>query len=182
LPHYREFEKEGVLEVETFLRPCSYFNDLENACDPLHVTFVHGDSRIDINRFIDAAHLVAEENEFGLSIKIPRTTHGGGVRVNQYGMPNIQMLKLPPIDKAETQWRDFLSWRVPVNDYEYVSFNLNMVHLHRDEASRYKATRAEALVKATATAAELAPDVLAGKIVLEEVQHRIPISGGQMWG
>ena len=174
LPQFPEFETEGVLEVETFLRPCNYFNDLDNACDPLHVTFVHGDSRIDVNRFIDAANLAAEEHEFGLSITIPRTTHGGGLRVNQYGMPNIQFLKLPPVDKAESEWRDFISWRVPVDDYEYVSFNLNMVHLNAANAQRYKAARAEAFAKASATAAELAPDVLAGKTVIEEVKHRIP--------
>jgi 5,5'-dehydrodivanillate O-demethylase oxygenase subunit len=174
LPRFTEFEVDGVLEVETFLRPCNYFNDLDNACDPLHVTFVHGDSRININRFIDASNLSAEENEFGLSITMPRTTHGGGLRINQYGMPNIQMLKLPSVDRAETEWRDFLSWRVPVIDYEYVSFNLNMVHINGDEASRYKAARAEAFAKAIATAAELAPDVLAGKTVIEEVKHRIP--------
>ena len=174
LPRFPEFETEGVLEVETFLRPCNYFNDLDNACDPLHVTFVHGDSRIDVNRFIDAANLAAEEHEFGLSITIPRTTHGGGLRVNQYGMPNIQFLKLPPVDKAESEWRDFISWRVPVNDHEYVSFNLNMVHLNAVDAQRYKTVRAEAFAKASATAAELAPDVLAGKTVIEEVKHRIP--------
>jgi 5,5'-dehydrodivanillate O-demethylase oxygenase subunit len=174
LPGFKEFETDGVLEVETFLRPCNYFNDLDNACDPLHVTFVHGDSRININRFIDAANLSAEENEFGLSITMPRTTHGGGLRINQYGMPNIQMLKLPAVDKAESEWRDFLSWRVPVNDYEYVSFNLNMVHINGDEAARYKTARAEAFAKATATAAELAPDVLAGRTTIEEVKQRIP--------
>jgi 5,5'-dehydrodivanillate O-demethylase oxygenase subunit len=174
LPRFTEFEIDGVLEVETFLRPCNYFNDLDNACDPLHVTFVHGDSRININRFIDAANLSAEENEFGLSITMPRTTHGGGLRINQYGMPNIQMLKLPSVDKAETEWRDFLSWRVPVNDYEYVSFNLNMIHLNGNEASRYKAARTEVFAKASATAAELAPDVLAGKTTIEEVKQRIP--------
>jgi 5,5'-dehydrodivanillate O-demethylase len=174
LPRFTEFEIDGVLEVETFLRPCNYFNDLDNACDPLHVTFVHGDSRININRFIDASNLTAEENEFGLSITMPRTTHGGGLRINQYGMPNIQMLKLPSVDKAETEWRDFLSWRVPVTDYEYLSFNLNVVHITGNEASRYRAARAEAFAKATATAAELAPDVLAGKTTIEEVKQRIP--------
>jgi 5,5'-dehydrodivanillate O-demethylase oxygenase subunit len=174
LQRFPEFEGDGVLEVETFLRPCNYFNDLDNACDPLHVTFVHGDSRIDINRFIDAANLGAEENEFGLSIKVPRTTHGAGIRVNQYGMPNIQLLKLPPVDKAETEWRDFISWRVPVDDLQYVSFNLNMVHLDAEDAQRYKAARADVFAKASATAAELAPDVLAGKTVIEDVKHRIP--------
>jgi 5,5'-dehydrodivanillate O-demethylase len=174
LPRYAEFESDGVLEVETFLRPCNYFNDLDNACDPLHVTFVHGDSRIDINRFIDAGNLIAEENDFGLSIKIPRTTHGGGLRVNQYGMPNMQLLKLPPVDQGETEWRDFISWRVPVNDFQYVSFNLNMVHISGAAAEKYQAARAEKIARASATAAELAPDVLAGKTVIEEVKHRIP--------
>ena len=116
-----EFEQQGVLEVETFVRPCNYFNDLDNACDPFHVTFVHGQSRIDINRFIDAAKLRAEETDFGLVIEVPRTIEGGSIRLNQYGMPNIQLLKLPPVDPAETEWRDFISWRVPVDDYNYVS-------------------------------------------------------------
>jgi len=51
---------------------------------------------------------------------------------------------------------------------------LNMVHINGDDASRYKAARAEAFAKATATAAELAPDVLAGRTIIEEVKHRIP--------
>jgi 5,5'-dehydrodivanillate O-demethylase len=49
-----------------------------------------------------------------------------------------------------------------------------MVHLNADAAQRYLTARAEALAKASATAAELAPDVLAGKTVIEEVKHRIP--------
>jgi 5,5'-dehydrodivanillate O-demethylase oxygenase subunit len=174
LPRFSEFEAEGVLEVETFVRACNYFNDLDNACDPLHVTFVHGESRIDINRFIDASNLAAEETEFGLTIKVPRTTAGGGLRLNQYGMPNIQLLKLPPVDKAESEWRDFISWRVPVDDHHYVSFNLNSVHLNGSAAERYWVKRAEALAKAGATPAELAQDVLAGKTLIADVKHRIP--------
>jgi 5,5'-dehydrodivanillate O-demethylase len=174
LPRLREFEKQGVLEVETFVRACNYFNDLDNACDPFHVTFVHGESRIDVNRFIDAANLSAEETDFGLVIKVPRTIQGGGLRLNQYGMPNIQLLKLPPVDKAESEWRDFVSWRVPVDDQRYVSFNLNMVHLAPADVERYRANRAEMQAKVTATAAELADEVLAGRARIDDVRHRIP--------
>ena len=173
LPFLPEFEKQGVLEVETFVRACNYFNDLDNACDPFHVTFVHGQSRIDVNRFIDAANLVAEETDFGLVIKVPRTIQGGGLRLNQYGMPNIQLLKLPPVDEAETEWRDFVSWRVPVDDWRYVSFNLNMVHLGATEAERYRAKRAEAQAKVTATAAQVADEVLAGRARIDDVRNRI---------
>jgi 5,5'-dehydrodivanillate O-demethylase len=49
-----------------------------------------------------------------------------------------------------------------------------MVHLNGVAAQRYKAARAEAFAKASATAAELAPDVLAGKTTIEEVKQRIP--------
>ena len=174
LPRYPEFEGEGVLEIETFVRPCNYYNDLDNAADPLHVTFVHGQSRIEINRSIDASKMSAEETDFGLAIKIPRTTHGAGLRINQFGMPNIQLLKLPPIDEMETEWRDFISWRVPVTDHEYVSFNLNMVHIFGDAADAYRACRADLLATGTATAAELAEEVLAGKTTIEDVKHRLP--------
>jgi 5,5'-dehydrodivanillate O-demethylase len=174
LPRYPEFEGEGVLEIETFVRPCNYFNDLDNAADPLHVTFVHGQSRIDINRFIDASKMSAEETDFGLAINIPRTTHGTGLRINQFGMPNIQLLKLPPVDKQESEWRDFISWRVPVTDHEYVSFNLNMVHILGAAAEDYRAARARLLATATATAAELAKEVLAGKTTIGDVRHRLP--------
>jgi len=174
LPLLPEFEKPGVLEVETFVRACNYFNDLDNACDPLHVTFVHGQSRIDVNRFIDGANLSAEETDFGLVIKVPRTIQGGGIRLNQYGMPNIQLLKLPPVDPAETEWRDFVSWRVPVDDWHYVSFNLNMVHLGPGDTERYGKARAEKLAKISVTAAELANEVLAGRARIDDVRHQIP--------
>jgi 5,5'-dehydrodivanillate O-demethylase len=174
IPRYLELEQDGVLEIETFVRACNYFNDLDNACDPFHVTFVHGDSRININRFIDARNLSAEETEFGLTIKVPRTIAGGGLRLNLYGMPNIQLLKLPPLDAAESEWREFISWRVPVDDVRYVSFNLNLVHLTGEAAERYRSTRAQAMARATATAAELAEAVLAGKSRIEDLRHHIP--------
>src|SRR5262245_51969186 len=174
LPRYPELEAEGVLEVETFLRACNYFSDLDNACDPLHVTFVHQGSRIDINRFIDVRNIAAEESDFGVTIKIRRTTEGGGLRLNLFGMPNFQLLRLPPTDKSETMWREFISWRVPTDDKHYVSFNLNLVHLTGKEADEFRKRRAEQLFGATVATMEMAELVLSGQGTIDEFRSKVP--------
>jgi 5,5'-dehydrodivanillate O-demethylase len=88
-------------------------------------------------------------------------------------MPNIQLLKLPPVDPAETEWRDFISWRVPVDDYNYVSFNLNMIHLDSEAAVRYRAARAQKIAKLRGTTAEAAAEVLAGGSLIDDVKDRV---------
>src|SRR5262249_18847212 len=124
LPRYPEMETEGLLEIETFPRACNYFSDLDNACDPLHVTFVHQGSRINVNRNIDIRNIGAEESEFGVTIKV-RRPESGGLRLNLFGMPNIALLRLPSTEPDETSWREFISWRVPQDDHHYMSFNIN---------------------------------------------------------
>src|SRR5262249_56254575 len=108
LPRFPEFEADGVLEVETFVRPCTYFNDLDNACDPLHVVYTHANSRAQINSLVDMANVGAEESEFGVTIKVQRTTRGAGTRLNLFGMPNIQLLKRAPAAPVGTALRAFL--------------------------------------------------------------------------
>ncbi|HEY7245265.1 MAG TPA: Rieske 2Fe-2S domain-containing protein [Xanthobacteraceae bacterium] len=174
LPRYPELEAEGVLEAETFVRACNYFNDLDNACDPYHVAFVHQGSRINVNAAIDPANIVPEESEFGITIKLRRTIEGGGVRLNLFGMPNVQLLRLPSLDPDETMWREFISWRVPADDDHYVSFNLNLVHITGDAAVRFRRKRAEALAKAPRSTMELAQLVLSGKATIDDLRGKVP--------
>jgi 5,5'-dehydrodivanillate O-demethylase len=174
LPRYPELEAEGVLEVETFVRACNYFSDLDNACDPYHVAFVHQGSRININAAIDPRNIVPEESEFGITIKLRRTTEGGDVRLNLFGMPNLQLLRLPSLDPKETMWREFISWRVPVDDEHYVSFNLNLIHITGHDALQFRRKRAEVLAKAPASTMELAQLVLSGKATLDELRSKVP--------
>jgi 5,5'-dehydrodivanillate O-demethylase len=174
LPRYPELEAEGVLEVESFPRACNYFGDLDNACDPLHVTYVHQGSRINVNRHIDVRNIKAEESEFGVTIKIRRTMEGGGLRLNLFGMPNIALLRLPPTDPGETSWREFVSWRVPIDDRHYMSFNVNLVHITGDAAAQYQKRRAEQLSGAPASTMELAELVLSGKATIDELRHKVP--------
>ena len=39
---YPDLEREGLLEVTTHVRPCNFFNNVENGLDPAHVPFAHG--------------------------------------------------------------------------------------------------------------------------------------------
>ena len=172
LPRYPELEAEGVLEAETFVRACNYFSDLDNACDPYHVAFVHQGSRININAAIDPRNIVPEESEFGITIKFRRTIEGGGLRLNLFGMPNIQLLRLPSLDPNETMWREFISWRVPVDDEHYISFNLNLIHITGDAAMQFRRKRAEELARASASTMELARLVLSGKVDARRAQRQ----------
>jgi 5,5'-dehydrodivanillate O-demethylase len=174
LPRFPELEAEGVLEVESFVRACNYFSDCENGCDPIHVTFVHQASRIDINRHFDFRNIGAEESDFGVTIKTRRTIEGGGTVLKLFGMPTGLLLRLPPTDKTETAWREFMSWRVPLDDEHYLGFNLNLIHLAGDAAEQFRQRRAEQLASAPSSTMEFAEMVLSGKATIDELKSKIP--------
>jgi len=169
LPRFPEFEAEGVLEIEMFVRACNYFNGLDNACDPLHVFFTHQDARMKV----DVRSIAADESEFGVTIKTSRSKRSG-IRLNLFGMPNVALLRLPPIDKNETSWREFASWRVPVDDEHYVSFNLNLIHLTGKKADRFRQKRAEKVARSRTSTTEMAAQVLAGKATVDDFSTKAP--------
>src|SRR5215469_1817131 len=83
------------------------------------------------------------------------------------------MLRLPPLDAGETEQRHFISWRVPIDDERYVSFNLNQVHITGEAREKYRAWREPQLEKMTQNLSELAERVLAGEVTIEEVKEQI---------
>src|SRR4051794_10557078 len=44
LPRLPSFEADGVLTTSSYVRPCNYFQNLENGLDNVHVLFVHRDA------------------------------------------------------------------------------------------------------------------------------------------
>jgi 5,5'-dehydrodivanillate O-demethylase len=169
LPRFPEFEAEGVLEIETFVRACNYFSGLDNACDPLHVFFTHQDARMKV----DVRSIAADESEFGVTLKTGRTRLNG-IRLNLFGMPNVVLFRLPPANKSETSWREFASWSVPLDDEYYVSFNLTLIHLMGKKAQRFRQKRAKkvALVRTSTTA--MAGRVLAGNAAIDDFRTKAP--------
>jgi 5,5'-dehydrodivanillate O-demethylase len=166
LPRYPDFEGEGILELTTYLRPCNFFNNIENALDHVHVTFVHA-----VSGFTDAGlrgvpRVEAEESDWGITQRGIRES--GAVRVLQYGMPNVQHIKGSPAS-AESGWVDSLAWRVPVDDLQHRSFNVNLVHVTGEAAERYLARRGELVPDVSDEVNALARAVLRGERRLPEL-------------
>jgi 5,5'-dehydrodivanillate O-demethylase len=169
LPRFPEFESAGILEIETFVRACNYFNGLDDACDPLHLIFSHPDSRMKV----DVHSIAADESEFGVTIKTSRTKQSL-IRLNLFGMPNVALLRLPPTDKNETSWREFASWRVPLDDERYVSFNLTLIHLRGKKGDRFRLKEARKAARARTSTTEMAAQVLAGKATVDDFRTKAP--------
>src|SRR5205085_382333 len=138
LPRYPELDsRDGVLEVVTLVNPFNYFHRLENSCDLVHVAFVHRDSQFADSGFVGIPTIAAcAETEFGIAMH--NDLPGGELRVTHIGMPNILMIKSPPRVPEEQGWRDYVGWRVPIDDESHISFSVALVHLTGGAAQRYQ--------------------------------------------
>jgi 5,5'-dehydrodivanillate O-demethylase len=172
LPRFPEFEVEGVLEADSYVRACNFFNSLENTPDEVHVNFVHSNSQFTgagLNESLPT--ITAEETDYGFDIYGARTN--GAVRVTPFLMPNNRYINVPPGDPAESGWREYLSWRVPLDDETFRSFNLALIHLTGEAAERYRARRTQkaAEVAAYPSAEDVARQVLRGELRVHDVEH-----------
>ena len=176
LPRYRELEQEGVLDVSTYTRLCNYFNNLENGPDPVHLAFVHRASGFTDNGLVGVPRVEAEESDWGLTVRATRP--GGGVRVTQFGLPNLGHIKSSP-DYPGGPWQDALSWRVPVDDDHHRSFNANLTHVTGEAAAQYRERRRARPTGTGPSVAELAAAVLRGDLRIDDLKDHPGIVGVQ---
>jgi 5,5'-dehydrodivanillate O-demethylase len=163
LPRYPDFEEDGVLLTSSYPRPCNYFQNIENGLDHVHVTFVHR-----VSGFTDAGLegvplVEGEESEWGITERGVR--EGGATRVLQYGMPNLQHIKGSP-DPDSGGWVDALSWRVPLDDTQHLSFNVNLAHVTGEAAERYRQRGRRA---SNPEVNELAAAILRGELRMQDL-------------
>jgi 5,5'-dehydrodivanillate O-demethylase oxygenase subunit len=178
LERFPEFEEDGLLIVDRLVLDCNYFWSLENSVDPVHVPFVHGGGTIDLNGQFDLKRVVAEESEWGISVKTWRPSsiasdENSGLRVNFFGMPNIVCLPLPPLSEFETDWRNMLIWRVPVDDQSYATYSVYLVHLPPEHRDRYRELEPPLLERASAAIGDLARGIVAGEASTEGMEDAL---------
>jgi phenylpropionate dioxygenase-like ring-hydroxylating dioxygenase large terminal subunit len=114
LPLYPEFERfVGLLEIDSYLRRCNYFQNIDNALDMSHVAFAHGNNRVSYDKIGLGRSLQAEESDWGVTYTFTRDD--GQKRVNQFGMPNMLHIAALPND-PEIGWQESLFWWVPIDD------------------------------------------------------------------
>jgi 5,5'-dehydrodivanillate O-demethylase len=172
LPRYPELEGEGLLDVSSYVRHCSYFNSLENGVDEVHVGFAHRASGFTVFGLNwDLPEVSAEETEYGLVQYGKRAN--GVTRVTPFIMPNILYIKGSP-DDSESGWRDAFAWRVPLDDTRHQSFNARLIHVSGAAAERYLERQAQqrARLAALPSAREVADAILAGRLRLADVEGR----------
>jgi 5,5'-dehydrodivanillate O-demethylase oxygenase subunit len=77
-PHYPDFEVEGVRRNSIHLRNCSFFNNLENSCDEVHLSFTHKGA---FGEYMETLpdEIWGEETEYGIARYGRRP--GGNVRI-----------------------------------------------------------------------------------------------------
>ncbi len=152
-----------LVHVDKKPYPFNYRNGLENSVDPVHVAFVHRNS--EYRGLVGCPEVGAEETDYGLILYARR--QDGEARVTQFQMPNILFIKQGPRYPGETDWRDFLLWRVPVDDESFRGFRIILAHIKGEAAERFR--EQEEGFMAQDPAPSIAEDVLASKMHVDEI-------------
>ena len=158
LPRYPDFEKDS-LWAETYTRPCNYVNNLEN--DPIHIPFTHRESEFYMNRPPEIPDISVEESEWGvlLQSRFP----SGRLYITQHGLPNILCFR--------ERDRDHLAWRVPVDDDNHASFQLDVTHiLEGEEGEAYKNRHKARTGKLGRSPSEIGEAVLRGDVRIQDIE------------
>jgi 5,5'-dehydrodivanillate O-demethylase len=138
-PLYPEFEKfAGLLEIDSYLRRCNYFQNVDNALDMSHVAFTHGDNRVAFAKIGLGQNLHAEESDWGVTYTFTRDE--GESRVHQFGMPNIVYIAALPND-PEIGWQESLFWWVPIDDASHIQFSIHRIPATGEVAARVRERR-----------------------------------------
>lgn len=184
LPCYPEFESDVVVDAVSLDVPYNFFQNMENSVDTLHVSWVHrksnfyADSRLsdfkDNGKKTESldGNIVAfeaDETEYGFVFR--DIYDSGSVRVSHFEMPNTLHIKVWPVD-AESGWRDFVAWKVPIDDTSYRNFQLTIAHVTGEAAERYRAhpqnPRNAGRAAQWGEIQRLGDEILAGRLRLNE--------------
>jgi 5,5'-dehydrodivanillate O-demethylase len=124
-PTYPQFENfAGIVEVDSYVRYCNYFQNVENSLDMSHVAFTHGNNTASFATIGLGKALKAEESPWGITYTFTRDD--GAKRVQQFGMPNIFYMTALPND-PEIGWQESLFWWVPIDDETHMQFSIHRV-------------------------------------------------------
>jgi 5,5'-dehydrodivanillate O-demethylase len=166
-PTFPEFENfEGMVEVDSYMRECNYFQNLENALDMSHVAFVHRDNMASFSNIGRGAQLRSEESDWGVTYTFTRSD--GQLRIQQFGMPNIFYMTALPTD-SEVGWQESLFWWVPIDDVTHMQFSLHRVSITGDAARAVEERHQKRRAAIDLPHQRVCDDILRGRIALRDV-------------
>ncbi len=169
-PLHPEFEDfAGLVEIDSYLRNCNYFQNLENALDMSHVGFVHADNRASFTGIGHGNQLSAEESAWGVAYCFTRSD--GQRRIQQFGMPNIFYMTALPND-PEIGWQESLFWWVPIEDDRHMQFSIHRIPATGAAATRIRDRRQKRRSEIDLAHQTVCQDVLDGRVALSQVDRR----------
>lgn len=180
LRRFLDFEAAGVLAAGVpEYWPCNYFNRIDNASDGAHVPWTHRESlrRVGTQLPIVGARQ-SEETEYG--VRSTTIAPGRPVSYIHFHWPNINQNRSfarveGSLEDAANLYVDRLFWRVPVNDYNSVSFVVDLVPLTGDAGEAYRERRRKAEEDEAVDLRALGDAILAGKTRLRDMDPNISI-------
>jgi 5,5'-dehydrodivanillate O-demethylase len=184
-PRYKEWEDAKFVAAQIDVRPCNWFQNVENFVDEGHIWFTHTNSALANLNLDDLPKITTEKTPWGLSNIA--TPSDGRRRIVQFGMPNCGMFAVHPDNikkpgevatQAETAWQMFLDYRVPVDDVTHLQVHAIATFMEGEPTEAYRARWAK-FDAAEAQAHDIAGKVLAGELQYDDIArlcHHIPLA------
>jgi 5,5'-dehydrodivanillate O-demethylase len=167
------FKNVGQIENHVLAFPCNWFQTMENHLDETHIAFVHsfGGSHNNLGRSVQLPDTKAYETDFGMARE---TGVGDGPkRVTLYLLPNVMRILIPTFKGLMDVggWRDSYITLVPTDDENHRVYFTQNVHIKPEEMDAYRAMhqRFDAQVAASPPIADVAAEILAGKIHITDI-------------
>jgi 5,5'-dehydrodivanillate O-demethylase oxygenase subunit len=182
LERHPDFEGPGILDLEDpEYWPCNFFNRIDNACDIGHVAYTHYEALIRANDtptrstyHASQREWTCEEAEYGIKTTI--TFPGRAPEYFHYHVPlanqnsEAASLHRGGVDTAGQRNRR-ISWRVPIDDENTVSFSVNLLQVTPEEYEAFRERRAKAT---TSDPPAMAEAILAGKLRERDLDKSVP--------
>lgn len=180
LQQHPDFEEEGIIDLELpEFWPCNFFNRVDNACDIGHVAFTHFEA---INREREAS---GRQRDYGRTWECEETGYGIKTQVNVPGRPPEYFHYHMPVANQNSEGASLhrggldrqgsrnrrISWRVPVNERNTVSFSVNLLQLTQSDYEQYKERRQQV---ANVSPEAFGAEILAGKLRERELGSDVP--------
>ncbi|MBM2809670.1 MAG: hypothetical protein HW416_429 [Chloroflexi bacterium] len=162
LPRFTELENgaRGVVDPTTSGTPCNFFNLLDT--DPVHIYFVHRRASAR-GSGTDIPVLQCEETAYGF---VTYATGSSGTWAYHTHMPNV-------VHGRRDGGGEAITWRVPVDDDNCVSFGVNLLMLEGDAADAWwERRRTRRGVETQRRVNELGAAILRGEVRVHDVEDR----------
>jgi len=162
-------EQPGERIVRSWVRHSNYWNGLENACDQVHVNFVHSNSEFRASGGLrEIPQIEASETEYGIMRRC--TFSDGKIRLAHTLMPTASLVQ---VYEDEAGWMPHLSYRIPVDDESHLNLTLSLAQVEGEKAERWRAkhqARAQAVAELP-PASEVVAAIVRGDVFLHDLDR-----------